>query len=146
MKIVVQRVLSASVEIDNNLHSSIDNGLLVLIGISNTDDEETVEWVSNKLINLRIFNDDDGKMNKSILDIEGEILLVPNFTIYGDVKKGYRPNFMSSAKPNISAPLFNSLIEKLKDLYPSKIQCGIFGADMKVKLTNDGPVTIIIEK
>ncbi|MFN3194863.1 MAG: D-aminoacyl-tRNA deacylase [Chlorobiota bacterium] len=146
MKIIVQRVLSASVEIDGNIHKNIKNGLLALVGISNQDNEETLEWIANKLVNLRIFNDKDDRMNLSVKDINGEILIVPNFTIYGNTKKGFRPSFINSAKPDISKPIFTDLVNKLCSIYPNKVGSGVFGADMKVNLINDGPVTIVIEK
>lgn len=146
MKIIVQRVLSASVNINGKLYSEIQNGLLALVGISNDDNNSTIEWVANKLVNLRVFNDADGKMNLSVKDINGEILLIPNFTIYGDTKKGYRPSFVSSAKPDISKPIYNEIVNKISSLLPKRVGSGVFGADMKVNLINDGPVTIIIEK
>lgn len=146
MKIIVQRVLKASVTIENKVHSSIENGILALVGISEEDNNETIDWVANKLVNLRIFNDENSKMNLSLKDVDGELLLIPNFTLYGELKKGFRPNFMASAKPEISKPIFNKTIENLKIKLPNKVESGIFGADMKVELINDGPVTVIIEK
>jgi len=146
MKVIVQRVLKASVKIDSKIYSSIENGILALIGITDQDNEHTIEWVSNKLVNLRIFNDENSKMNLSLKDTDGELLLIPNFTLYGELKKGFRPNFMASAKPGISEPIFNNTVENLKIKLPNKVKTGIFGADMKVELINDGPVTVIIEK
>ena len=146
MKIIVQRVITASVNINGKLHSEIQNGLLALVGISDDDNTETIDWIANKLVNLRVFNDADGKMNLSVKDINGEILLIPNFTIYGDTKKGYRPSFVSSAKPDISKPIYNEIVNKISSLLPKRVGSGVFGADMKVNLINDGPVTIIIEK
>lgn len=146
MKIIVQRVITASVNINGKLHSEIQNGLLALVGISDNDNTETIDWIANKLVNLRVFNDADGKMNLSVKDINGEILLIPNFTIYGDTKKGYRPSFVSSAKPDISKPIYNEIVNKISSLLPKRVGSGVFGADMKVNLINDGPVTIIIEK
>jgi D-tyrosyl-tRNA(Tyr) deacylase len=146
MKIIVQRVITASVNINGKLHSEIQNGLLALVGISDDDNTETIDWITNKLVNLRVFNDADGKMNLSVKDINGEILLIPNFTIYGDTKKGYRPSFVSSAKPDISKPIYNEIVNKISSLLPKRVGSGVFGADMKVNLINDGPVTIIIEK
>ena len=146
MKIIVQRVITASVNINGKLHSEIQNGLLALVGISDNDNTETIDWIANKLVNLRVFNDANGKMNLSVKDINGEILLIPNFTIYGDTKKGYRPSFVSSAKPDISKPIYNEIVNKISSLLPKRVGSGVFGADMKVNLINDGPVTIIIEK
>ncbi len=146
MKIIVQKVLKASVTIDNKVHSSIGNGILALVGISDQENEDTIEWVANKLVNLRIFNDENSKMNLSLKDVDGELLLIPNFTLYGELKKGFRPNFMASAKPDISEPIFNKTVENLKNKLPDNVKTGIFGADMKVELINDGPVTVIIEK
>ena len=146
MKLVVQRVISASVNINGKLYSEIQNGLLALVGIQDDESESTIDWVANKLVNLRIFNDEDGRMNLSVKDINGEILLIPNFTIYGDTKKGYRPSFINSAKPDISKPIYDELVNKISSFIPNRVGSGVFGADMKVNLINDGPVTIIIEK
>jgi D-tyrosyl-tRNA(Tyr) deacylase len=146
MKAVVQRVSSANVKIDGKVHGEIGQGLLVLLGIKEGDDAETMKWFSNKLVNLRVFADRDGKMNRSVLDIEGGILLISNFTIYGDTRKGYRPSFSKAAKPESAEPLYNKMLDFLRDNNPIKIESGIFGAMMDVSLVNDGPVTVIIEK
>lgn len=146
MRIVVQRVSEAKVVIDNMVNGSIKNGLVCLIGITMTDSKQNVDWLINKIINLRIFNDDDGKMNKSVNDIKGEILFISNFTLYGDAQKGFRPSFSEASKPEHSEPLYNYFLEKIKQDSELKIESGKFGADMKVHLVNDGPVTIILEK
>ncbi len=146
MRLFIQRILNAKVEIENTNYSSIKKGLLVLLGITNTDSKENADWLINKIINLRIFNDDDEKMNKSVLETNGEILIISNFTLYGDAKKGFRPSFVEASKPEHSEPLYNYFVEKIKEVSKLKIESGIFGADMKVHLVNDGPVTIILEK
>lgn len=145
MKAVVQRVSSASVAIEGKSKAEIGEGLLVLVGINEFDNEKIIDWMCNKLINLRIFEDEEGKMNKSVTDINGSILLISNFTLYGDCNKGFRPSFISAAKPHISEPIYEQLIEKLKETQLN-IQTGIFGANMQVELVNSGPVTLIIEK
>ena len=132
--------------VDGKVHGEIGQGLLVLLGIKEGDDAETMKWFSNKLVNLRVFADRDGKMNRSVLDIEGGILLISNFTIYGDTRKGYRPSFSKAAKPESAEPLYNKMLDFLRDNNPIKIESGIFGAMMDVSLVNDGPVTVIIEK
>lgn len=142
---VIQRVSEASVRIQGNLKSSIDNGLLVLIGIEEADGSEDVEWLSQKIVNLRIFNDDQGTMNVSVLDIHGEILAVSQFTLQASTKKGNRPSYIKAAKPETAIPLYEKFIIALAGLLGKPIQTGEFGADMKVGLVNDGPVTIIID-
>ncbi len=146
MKIIVQRVLSASVSIDSNTHAEIGKGILVLVGITHKDTTDTMQWICNKIVNLRIFPDEDGKMNKSVQDIGGSILLVPNFTLYGTLKKGFRPSYTDAAPPEISLPLFEQIISHLKNICNLDIKAGVFGADMKVSLINDGPVTVTIKK
>ncbi|MFA7325299.1 MAG: D-aminoacyl-tRNA deacylase [Candidatus Kapaibacterium sp.] len=146
MKLIIQRVLQAKVGVNKELVGSINNGLLVLFGAKESDSEIEINWLVNKLVNLRIFNDSENKMNLSVTDISGDILVVPNFTLYADCKKGYRPSFINAAKPDISEPLFDNFVKKLKTESNLKIETGIFGADMKVSLVNDGPVTIEIEK
>lgn len=142
---VIQRVSEASVNIHGKLKSSIDKGLLVLIGIEAADGSEDVEWLSQKIVNLRIFNDDQGTMNVSVLDIHGEILAVSQFTLQASTKKGNRPSYIKAAKPEIAIPLYEKFILALAGLLGKPIQTGEFGADMKVGLVNDGPVTIIID-
>lgn len=146
MKLIVQRVDEASVRIDNKIVAKIGRGILVLFGAKSDDSQIEIEWLCNKLINLRIFNDMGDKMNLSVKDINGGILVVPNFTLYADCKKGFRPSFINAAKPDISEPLFNNFVNVLKNKSELKIEQGQFGADMKVSLVNDGPVTIEIEK
>jgi len=146
MKAVVQRVSRANVVVDGQIINEIKNGLVVFVAINNNDSEKEIEWIANKLVNLRIFPDQENKMNKSISDIQGEILIISNFTIYGDVKKGFRPNFMKSAPADYSQPMYEKFIRFMQEKYPLKIVGGIFGAMMDINLTNTGPVTIILEK
>lgn len=145
MKIVVQRVNNASVNVDNNIVGKIDKGYVVLLGIKNTDTHKDVEYLVKKIINLRVFNDDKDKMNLSLLDVQGELLIISQFTLYGDCKKsGNRPSFTEAANAEIARPLYEYFINECKKQIPI-VQTGIFGADMKVNLVNDGPVTIIID-
>ena len=144
MRIVVQRVSKASVSIAGNLYSEINYGFLVLIGICDDDRYDDIEWLTQKIINLRVFGDELGKMNRSIQDINGEILIVSQFTLFASVKKGNRPSFVASARPEIAIPLYEKFIDELKK-YDIKIQTGVFGANMQIELVNDGPVTIIID-
>jgi D-aminoacyl-tRNA deacylase len=146
MKLIIQRVSEASVTVENKIVGEIGDGILVLFGAKENDGEVEIDWLVNKLINLRIFNDENNKMNLSVTDINGAILVVPNFTLYADCKKGFRPSFINAAKPDISEPLFNNFVNKLKTNSNLKIETGIFGADMKVSLVNNGPVTIEMEK
>jgi len=145
MRIVIQRVKSSSVQIDGKIHSSIQDGLMILLGIEQNDGKEDVEWLINKVVQLRIFNDDKGVMNLSINEIEGEILLVSQFTLHASTKKGNRPSYLKAAKPDISIPLYENFIEQLKNVIGDRLKTGIFGADMKVALINDGPVTILMD-
>ena len=145
MKLVIQRVKESSVEIDSKIKAEIGKGLLVLIGISQEDNKLDVEWLVNKVLNIRIFNDSDGVMNKSIIDIKGEILIISQFTLMALTKKGNRPSYIKSASHEIAIPLYNYFIELLESKLSKRIKTGIFGADMKVRLINDGPVTIIID-
>ena len=146
MKLIIQRVKESSLEIENKIFSSIGCGMVVLIGVSKTDDKDTAKSLADKISKLRIFNDDNGKMNKNIQEINGEVLVVSQFTLYADTKKGNRPSFIRAAKPEMAIDLYSYFIEQLQRLVKSKIKTGKFGADMKVKLINDGPVTIILEK
>ena len=145
MRAVIQRVTQASVTIDGNVHSSIGTGLLVLVGIEDADLQEDVEWLATKIINLRIFDDNNGIMNESVLEKNGEILLISQFTLHASTKKGNRPSYIKASKPGIAVPLYESMIAKLKVLLGKEIKTGIFGADMKVQLLNDGPVTIVMD-
>lgn len=145
MKAVIQRVTKASVTIDYEVVASISNGLLVLLGIINDDTQEDINWLSNKIANLRIFGDENGVMNKSILDIDGNAIVVSQFTLHASTKKGNRPSYIKAAKPEIAIPLYEAFVEKFQQDLGKIIQTGEFGADMKVELLNDGPVTIIID-
>lgn len=145
MKAVIQRVLQASVTIDGVEHSSIGPGLMVLLGIEEADSSEDIEWLTAKMVNLRIFNDDEGVMNLSLLDTKGEMLLVSQFTLYASTKKGNRPSYIMAAKPDIAIPLYEQTIKQVETLLNKPVKTGKFGADMKVSLINDGPVTILID-
>lgn len=145
MKAVIQRVSRASVEVDGKISGEIGEGLLVLLGIEDADTDEDIQWLSNKIVNLRIFNDENGVMNKSVMDVDGNILLVSQFTLHASTKKGNRPSYIKASKPELAVPLYEKMIAQLESDLSKKIQTGIFGADMKVELLNDGPVTIIID-
>jgi D-aminoacyl-tRNA deacylase len=144
MRLVIQRVQEASVTIENKIVGSISKGLLVLIGIETKDSEVDIEWCLSKLVNMRIFSDDEGKRNLSLIDVNGELLVVSQFTLHASTKKGNRPSFINAARPEQAIPLYESFIQKAS-LLLNNIQTGEFGADMKVSLINDGPVTIIID-
>jgi len=144
MIVVIQRVEHASVSINQNLHSTIGSGLLVLLGIAHHDMEEDADWILAKLSALRIFADDQGKMNLSVLDHAGEVLIVSQFTLLANASKGNRPSFTAAAKPEIAIPLYEYCVQKLQITLGDKLKTGVFGADMKVSLLNDGPVTIIL--
>ncbi|MFM2228426.1 MAG: hypothetical protein RL664_1769 [Bacteroidota bacterium] len=144
MKIVLQRVSSASVKVDSKIVGSIENGLLLLIGFSSNDTEENILPTIEKIVKLRIFSDEEGKMNKSVLDVEGSMLMISQFTLYADTKKGNRPSFIEAARPEQAIPLYEFFIAEMKKRI-SKVETGIFGADMKVELVNDGPVTIVFD-
>lgn len=145
MRFVIQRVSEASVTIDNLLHSKIDAGFLVLVGVEDADTNEDADWLCNKLVGLRIFSDTEDKMNLSLKDINGDILLVSQFTLFASTKKGNRPSFIKSAKPEIAIPLYEYCVQQLSILLEKPIKTGVFGADMKVALINDGPVTILMD-
>lgn len=145
MRIVIQRVSEASVTINQIKKSEIENGMLILVGIEDSDSHEDISWLTNKIVNLRIFEDENGVMNLSIKDKNGDILVVSQFTLYASTKKGNRPSYIKASKPNISIPLYNKFCKELSTLLGKEIKTGEFGADMKVKLINDGPVTIIID-
>jgi len=145
MKAVIQRVSKASVTIDGERVASINDGLLILLGIINEDTQEDISWLSNKITNLRIFGDDEGVMNKSILDINGDAIVVSQFTLHANTKKGNRPSYIKAAKPDVAIPLYEQFVSQLETNLGKKVQTGEFGADMKVELLNDGPVTIIID-
>lgn len=145
MRVVIQRVSKASVTIDNQLKASIGQGLLILVGIEDADTEEDITWLCAKITNLRIFGDDDGLMNKSLLDIDGALLVVSQFTLFASTKKGNRPSYLRSARPDIAIPLYERFVAQLSEAAQRTVQTGEFGADMKVELLNDGPVTIVID-
>ncbi len=145
MKAVVQRVSKASVEVDGIVTGSIRKGLLVLLGVHQDDTPDKLDWMSEKIAKLRIFEDEEGKMNRSVLDVGGSILVVSQFTLYGDLKKGTRPSFIEAARPEVAIPMYEAMIDKLKEL-GLHVETGLFGAMMEVSLVNIGPVTIIIER
>jgi D-tyrosyl-tRNA(Tyr) deacylase len=142
---VIQRVSSASVTIEGHVKSSIAKGLLLLIGFEEEESDEDLEWLTNKIINLRIFNDEQGVMNVSVKDDGGDIIVVSQFTLHASTRKGNRPSYIKAAKPEIAIPLYEKFIRKLEEVFGKGVQTGEFGADMKVNLVNDGPVTIIID-
>jgi len=145
MKVVIQRVAQAGVTIHNEIRASIGKGLLVLVGIEDADGPEDIEWLSGKIINLRIFDDAQGVMNLSVKETGGDILLVSQFTLHASTKKGNRPSYIRASKPEIAIPLYEKMIARLETDLGKPIGTGLFGADMKVSLLNDGPVTIIID-
>ena len=145
MRAVIQRVSNASVKVDGTITGQIQQGLLVFVGIEDSDGQDDLEWLSGKIINLRIFNDDEGVMNKSVKDIEGGVLLVSQFTLHAAIKKGNRPSYIRASKPETAVPMYENFKQQLATDLGKEIQSGIFGADMKVELLNDGPVTIIID-
>jgi D-tyrosyl-tRNA(Tyr) deacylase len=145
MKIVTQRVACADVKIENKIHSQISNGLLILVGIEETDEKSDADYLIQKTAGLRIFNDIHSKMNLTVNDINGEILVVSQFTLHANTKKGNRPSFIKAAKPERAIPLYNYFLAQLNGQLQTEVKSGVFGADMKVSLINDGPVTIIID-
>lgn len=145
MRAVIQRVSYARVTVDKQVAGSIDNGLMVLLGIEDADNEEDISWLSNKIVNLRVFNDENGVMNRSVLEMGGGILLISQFTLHASTKKGNRPSYIKASKPAIAIPLYEQMGMQLETDLGKHIERGVFGADMKVELLNDGPVTIIID-
>ncbi len=145
MRVVVQRVSEASVAIDNKINGQIGQGLLLLVGIEEEDAKEDISWLCNKIVKMRIFNDEAGVMNCSLQDINGSALVISQFTLYASTKKGNRPSYINAAKPEIAIPLYENFLLELENQLGKKVARGIFGADMKVSLINDGPVTIIID-
>ena len=145
MKVVIQRVLSSSVEIDSKTVVQIQKGLLILVGVEDQDSQEDINWLTSKIINLRIFNDENNVMNLSVKDIDGEIIVVSQFTLHASTKKGNRPSYIKASKPEIAIPFYENFVSQLEIDLGKKVQTGVFGADMKVSLVNDGPVTIIID-
>jgi D-tyrosyl-tRNA(Tyr) deacylase len=145
LKVVIQRVTSASVTIETEIAANIQSGLLVLVGIEDIDSQEDINWLSQKIINLRIFGDENEVMNLSVKDIQGDVIIVSQFTLYASTKKGNRPSYIKASKPEIAIPLYEKFVKQMEFELGKKIQTGKFGADMKVALVNDGPVTIIID-
>lgn len=145
MKVVIQRVLKASVTIEDQKVAEIKSGLLILLGIVNDDGQEDMDWLCHKISNLRIFSDECGVMNKSLIEINGDAIVVSQFTLHALTKKGNRPSYIKAAKPDIAIPLYDAFVSQLQTTLNKKVQTGQFGADMKVELLNDGPVTIIID-
>jgi len=146
MKVVIQRVSWASVTIEGQKVASIKQGLLILLGIVNQDNQEDISWLTKKISNLRIFNDEKGIMNKSLLGVDGDAIVVSQFTLHASTKKGNRPSYIKAAKPDVAIPLYEMFVKQLEIDLGKKVQTGEFGADMKVELLNDGPVTIILDK
>ncbi len=144
MRAVIQRVSQCSVTIDGSLHSSIEQGLLILLGVEDTDDTADIEWLSRKILHMRIFDDEEGVMNKSVTDISGELMVVSQFTLHASVKKGNRPSYLRASKPPVAIPLYEAFLKSMADS-GLHVRAGVFGADMKVNLINDGPVTILID-
>ncbi len=145
MRAVIQRVTRAAVTIDGKVAGQIKDGLLVLAGMEDADNDEDIVWLSNKVVNLRIFNDEAGVMNRSVLEVGGGILLISQFTLHASTKKGNRPSYIKASKPDVAIPLYEKLIAQLQRDLGKKVETGRFGADMKVELLNDGPVTIVID-
>ena len=146
MRLLIQRVSRSSVVVDGKTVGAIEKGFNILVGITHDDTEEKAAWLANKAAGLRIFEDDEGKMNRSLLDIGGEALVISQFTLYGDARKGRRPSFTNAAPPPIAEPLFDRFVELLKDAGVSKVETGVFGAEMHVDIQNDGPVTLLLER
>jgi len=144
MRAVIQRVSNASCTVHEQITGTIEHGLLILLGVEDDDTKEDLEWLGNKLVNLRIFSDENGLMNKSIQDINGNILLISQFTLFAQTKKGNRPSFIRAGKPDKAKPMYEDMAKLLSSLLNKEVQLGIFGADMKIDLRNDGPVTIIM--
>ena len=145
MKVVIQRVTSASVTIDSKIVADIQKGLLVLVGIEDADSQEDIDWLTVKIVNLRIFGDENDVMNLSVKDVDGDIIVVSQFTLQASTKKGNRPSYSKASKPEIAIPMYVRFVQTLEQELGKKVQTGIFGADMKVALLNDGPVTIVID-
>jgi len=145
MRAVVQRVSYANVTVEGEIISKMGLGLLILLGVENEDAKADFEWLSRKIVNLRIFNDEEGVMNKSLIEVDGDAIVVSQFTLHASTKKGNRPSYLKAAKPEIAIPAYNDFVERLQNDLGKKVGTGIFGADMKVELLNDGPVTIIID-
>ena len=145
MRAVVQRVSKASVTVEGGIISKIGLGLLILLGIENEDTNADIEWLSRKIVNLRIFNDEAGVMNKSLVEVKGDAIVVSQFTLHASTKKGNRPSYLKAAKPEIAIPIYENFVKRMEMVLGKKVGTGVFGADMKVELLNDGPVTIIVD-
>ncbi|WP_443944802.1 D-aminoacyl-tRNA deacylase [Pedobacter sp. AW1-32] len=145
MRAVLQRVTEASCKVDGDITGQIETGFLVLLGIEEADTLEDLDWLAQKIVNMRVFSDENGLMNKALADIDGHILLVSQFTLFASTKKGNRPGFTRAARPDFAIPMYETMISKLSALLGKKVETGIFGADMKIALVNDGPVTILID-
>ncbi len=145
MRVVIQRVSAASVRVDGKETGAIGTGLLVLAGYEDADTGEDISWICNKTVNLRVFDDEEGVMNKNLQDVAGNVLLVSQFTLHASTKKGNRPSYIKAAKPDVAIPLYEQTIKTLSELLGREVQTGLFGADMKVSLVNDGPVTIVMD-
>lgn len=145
MKAVIQRVSRASVTVEDKVVAEIKKGLLILLGIEDADVQEDIEWLSRKIVNLRIFNDAEGTMNNSLLDVQGDVIVVSQFTLHAATKKGNRPSYIKAAKPDVAIPLYKDFVQQIEEDLGKKAGTGVFGADMKVDLLNDGPVTILID-
>ena len=145
MRVVIQCVSEASVKIDGQIYSQIQKGLLIFLGIEHSDTEKDVEWISKKIVNLRIFSDENNQMNKSVIDIKGQLLVVSQFTLHAKTKKGNRPSFINAARPEVAMPLYQALVKRLKVDSLSQVLTGKFGSNMQVMLCNDGPLTLIID-
>lgn len=145
MKAILQRVSESTLKIDGMVHSSIETGLLVLLGLEQEDSIEDVNYLVSKIVQMRIFSDDEGKMNRSVMEINGDMMVVSQFTLLADTKKGNRPSFIRAAKPEKAIPLYEAFIDGCNDAIKRQVKTGVFGADMKISLTNDGPVTIVLD-
>ena len=145
MRVVIQKVTQASVSIENQIVASIDKGLLVLVGIEDGDTNEDIAWLSAKIVNLRVFDDDNGVMNLSVKEVEGEVLIVSQFTLHASTKKGNRPSYIKAARPEVAIPIYEAFIKQIESLLGKRVSTGQFGAMMQVSLCNDGPVTILID-
>ena len=145
MRVVIQKVTEASVSIENQIVASIDKGLLVLVGIEDGDTNEDIAWLSSKIVNLRVFDDDNGVMNLSVKEVKGEVLIVSQFTLHASTKKGNRPSYIKAARPEVAIPIYKAFIKQVESLLGKKVSTGQFGAMMQVSLCNDGPVTILID-
>ncbi|WP_315544595.1 D-aminoacyl-tRNA deacylase [Capnocytophaga leadbetteri] len=145
MRVVIQKVTQASVSIENQIVASINQGLLVLVGIEDTDTNDDIVWLSAKIVNLRVFDDDNGVMNLSVKEVEGEVLIVSQFTLHASTKKGNRPSYIKAARPEVAIPIYEAFIKQIESLLGKRVPTGQFGAMMQVSLCNDGPVTILID-